>query len=45
MPSDLMPVPAPHEVRAFNQAAVSEKKIHDDAVAQRFCFKGALVPP
>src|SRR5436305_14260299 len=44
MQSDLMPVPAPHEVRAFNQAAASENKIHDDAVAQRFGFKGALVP-
>ena len=38
------PLPAPYEVRAFNQAAASENKIHDDAVAQRFGFKGALVP-
>jgi acyl dehydratase len=33
-----------HSVRAFNTAAASENKIHDDAVAQRFGFKGALVP-
>src|ERR1044072_6723444 len=38
------PLPAPYEVRAFNQAAASENKIHDDAVAQRFGFRGALVP-
>jgi len=38
------PVPAPYSVRAFNQAAASENKIHDDAVAQRFGFAGALVP-
>ena len=33
-----------HSVRAFNGAAASENKIHDDAVAQRFGFRGALVP-
>src|SRR5437763_11263203 len=33
-----------HSVRAFNGAAASENKIHDDTVAQRFGFKGALVP-
>ena len=33
-----------HTVRAFNGAAASENKIHDDTVAQRFGFKGALVP-
>jgi acyl-CoA thioesterase FadM len=44
MRSDVMHMPAPYEVRAFNQAAASENKIHDDAVAQRFGFKGALVP-
>src|SRR5262249_20628413 len=38
------PLPTPYEVRAFNQAAASENKIHDDAVAQRFGFRGALVP-
>lgn len=38
------PLPAAYEVRAFNQAAASENKIHDDTVAQRFGFRGALVP-
>ena len=33
-----------HEVRAFNLSASSENKIHDDTVAQRFGFAGALVP-
>jgi acyl dehydratase len=33
-----------YEVRAFNTAAASENKIHDDAVARRFGFGGALVP-
>jgi acyl dehydratase len=33
-----------HSVRAFNGAAASENKIHDDTVARRFGFKGALVP-
>jgi acyl dehydratase len=40
----MTPPPAAYEVRAFNQAAASENKIHDDTVAQRFGFKGALVP-
>jgi acyl dehydratase len=44
MRSDVMHIPAPYEVRAFNQAAASENKIHDDTVAQRFGFRGALVP-
>lgn len=35
---------APYEVSAFNTAAASENKIHDDSVAQRFGFVGALVP-
>jgi len=35
---------AAYEVRAFNTAAASENKIHDDAVARRFGFHGALVP-
>lgn len=35
---------APYEVRAYNTAAASENKIHDDSVAQRFGFTGALVP-
>ena len=38
------PLPAAYEVRAHNGAAASENKIHDDTVAQRFGFKGALVP-
>ena len=33
-----------HLVRAYNTAATSENKIHDDAVAQKFGFTGALVP-
>jgi len=33
-----------YSVLAFNGAAASENKIHDDTVAQRFGFKGALVP-
>lgn len=35
---------APHRVVAFNIAATSENKIHDDAVAARFGFAGGLVP-
>lgn len=33
-----------YEVEAFNTAAASENKIHDDSVAQKFGFVGALVP-
>ena len=33
-----------YEVRAFNTAAASENKIHDDSIARRFGFEGALVP-
>ncbi|MDE2364166.1 MAG: hypothetical protein KGM42_15925 [Hyphomicrobiales bacterium] len=33
-----------HGVRAYNTAATSENKIHDDSVAQKFGFTGALVP-
>ena len=36
--------PAPYEVSAFNTAVTSENKIHDDDVARRFGFTGALVP-
>jgi len=32
-----------HQVSAFNTAKASENKIHDDATAQRFGFKGGLV--
>jgi acyl dehydratase len=35
---------APYEVRAANLSAASENKIHDDTVARRFGFAGALVP-
>jgi acyl dehydratase len=35
---------APYRVRAFNTAAASENKIHDDTVARRFGFAGGLVP-
>lgn len=33
-----------YQVRAHNLSAQSENKIHDDAVARRFGFGGALVP-
>lgn len=33
-----------YTVRAFNEAAESENKIHDDAVARQYGFKGGLVP-
>lgn len=33
-----------HSVTAFNMSAASENKIHDDAVARRLGFTGALVP-
>lgn len=36
--------PIAYDVRAFNSAAASENKIHDDSVARRFGFRGALVP-
>jgi acyl dehydratase len=35
---------AAYEVSAFNTAAASENKIHDDSTARRFGFRGALVP-
>src|SRR5690348_55305 len=34
---------APYRVSAFNTAKASENKIHDDATAQRFGFKGGFV--
>ncbi len=37
-----MPI-APYHVSAFNTAKASENKIHDDATAQRFGFKGGFV--
>ncbi len=39
-----MSVLAAYEVNAFNTAASSDNKIHDDAVARQFGFRGALVP-
>ncbi len=35
---------AAYEVEAYNTAKLSENKIHDDSVAQRFGFTGGLVP-
>lgn len=35
---------ADHTVVAFNTATASTNKIHDDAVAQRYGFRGGLVP-
>lgn len=35
---------APYDVSAYNTAVTSENKIHDDDVARRFGFTGALVP-
>jgi hypothetical protein len=40
----MMSEPATYEVNAFNTAASSDNKIHDDAVARQFGFRGALVP-
>jgi hypothetical protein len=37
-----MPIPQ-YRVSAFNTAKASENKIHDDATAQRFGFKGGFV--
>ena len=34
---------APYRVSAYNTAKASENKIHDDATAQRFGFKGGFV--
>jgi hypothetical protein len=39
-----MSEPATYEVKAFNTAASSENKIHDNTVARQFGFRGALVP-
>jgi acyl dehydratase len=35
---------AAYDVNAFNTAAASDNKIHDDRIAQRFGFSGGLVP-
>jgi hypothetical protein len=34
----------PYRVKAFNASKESENKIHDDAVARQFGFRGGLVP-
>src|SRR5213080_5388663 len=34
----------PYRVQAYNTSKQSENKIHDDAVARRYGFSGALVP-
>lgn len=34
---------APYQVSAYNTATASENKIHDDATAQRFGFRGGFV--
>ena len=34
----------PYRVTAFNASKESENKIHDDAVARQFGFRGGLVP-
>jgi hypothetical protein len=36
--------PAPYSVKAYNTAREAENKIHDDDVARKFGFGGALVP-
>jgi hypothetical protein len=35
---------AMREVSAYNTAAASDNKIHDDSIARRFGFRGGLVP-
>lgn len=39
-----MTATATYSVEAYNTARESENKIHDDAVAQKFGFRGGLVP-
>lgn len=36
--------PDPYRVEAYNTAKLSENKMHDDTVAQKFGFTGGLVP-
>ena len=38
-----MPILPPYHVSAYNTAKASENKIHDDATAKRFGFRGGLV--
>ncbi len=35
---------APYRVEAYNTAKPSENQMHDDSVAQKYGFKGGLVP-
>jgi acyl dehydratase len=35
---------APYRVEAYNTAKLSENRMHDDSVAQKYGFKGGLVP-
>jgi acyl dehydratase len=44
MPSKASEVGLRYEVEAFNTATASANRIHDDEVAQRFGFRGGLVP-
>lgn len=37
-------VPAPHRVRTVNLSVASDNKIHDDATAAAYGFRGGLVP-
>lgn len=39
-----MSAPGPYRVQARNLSHASENRIHDDSVARRFGFEGALVP-
>src|SRR5580700_5633112 len=41
--AEFMPALQPYHVSAYNTAKSSENKIHDDATAKRFGFKGGLV--
>jgi acyl dehydratase len=41
--AEFMPALPPYHVSAYNTAKSSENKIHDDATAKRFGFKGGLV--
>ena len=43
-PDDAASSPTARDVVAFNLAAASENKIHDDAVARRLGYHGGLVP-
>ena len=42
--TDLEPIPRSYGGEAFNQVPESENRIHSDETAQRFGFRGGLVP-